>query len=197
MAAGIRISGGSPAHFRTGRCITCDLSRVEAVTSHCRSSPRRHAASSGATQGSREARVQKALAGPQRQEGKRLRPRRPMQEFRPLDRTDRGVVRETAARANEPDASATGRTSGIVRYRSNGDHHQMATTYECRSRWLRAPDLNLLAAKCQGVDPVLSFDHSGTPKSAVAEAVRRYAGSLSPSGGAATSNAFTTPHSMA
>ena len=30
-----------------------------------------------------------------------------------------------------------------------------------------------------------------------AEAVRRYAGSLSPSGGAATSNAFTTPHSIA
>ena len=38
---------------------------------------------------------------------------------------------------------------------------------------------------------------SGTAKSAVAEAVRRYAGSLSPSGGAATSNAFTTPHSIA
>jgi glutamate carboxypeptidase len=31
------------------------------------------------------------------------------------------------------------------------------------------------------------------PKSAVAEAVRRYAGSLSSSGGAATSNALTTP----
>ena len=28
---------------------------------------------------------------------------------------------------------------------------------------LRAPDLKLLAAKCQGVDPVLSFDHYGTP----------------------------------
>ena len=56
-----------------------------------------------------------------------------------------------------------------------------------------APDLKRLAAKCQGVDPVLSFDHYGTPKSAIAEAVRRYAGSLSPSGGAATSNALTTP----
>ena len=55
----------------------------------------------------------------------------------------------------------------------------------------------LLAARCQGVDPVLSFHPDGTPKSAVAEAVRRYAGSLSPSGGAATSNAFTTPHSIA
>ena len=45
--------------------------------------------------------------------------------------------------------------------------------------------------------PVLSFIHSGAPKSAGAEAARRYAGRLSPSGGAATSNAFTTPHSMA
>ena len=55
----------------------------------------------------------------------------------------------------------------------------------------------VLAAKRQGVDRVLSFDHDGTPRSAVAGAVRRYAGSLSPSGGAATSNAFTTPHSIA
>jgi hypothetical protein len=48
-----------------------------------------------------------------------------------------------------------------------------------------APDLKLLAARYQGVDPALSFNHDGTPKSAVAEAVRRYAGSLSPSGGVA------------
>jgi hypothetical protein len=34
--------------------------------------------------------------------------------------------------------------------------------------------------------------HYGPPKSAAAEAVRRYAGSLSPSGGTATSNAFTS-----
>jgi hypothetical protein len=190
--AGTRISGGLPAHFRAGRCITCDLSRVEAVTSHCRSSSRRHAPSSGATQGSREARVQKALAGSQRHEGKRLRPRRPIQEFRSLDRGPTGAScgKRRPERTNRTPVRPEGpRESCII--------DQMATTNECRSRWLRAPDLNLLAAKCQGVDPVLSFDHFGTPKSAVAEAVRRYAGSLSPSGGAATSNAFTTPHSIA
>jgi hypothetical protein len=73
----------------------------------------------------------------------------------------------------------------------------MACSTNRKNRVLRAPDLKLVAAKCQGVDPVLSFDHYGTPKSGAAEAVRRYAGSLSPSGGAATSNAFTTPHSIA